>query len=73
MKEFVPYHAENHVLAPGPGRASKLLTSICFIESEGGQVLFINFFAPLTAKILKFYWENIGPQAKSFYCGYAAL
>jgi hypothetical protein len=37
MKEFVPHHAENHGLAPGPGRASKFLTFICFIESEGGQ------------------------------------
>jgi hypothetical protein len=40
MKESVPHHAENHGLAPGPGTASKLWTLICFLESEGWQVLF---------------------------------
>jgi hypothetical protein len=38
MKESMPHHAENHGLAPGPGKASKLWTFILFLESEGGQV-----------------------------------
>jgi hypothetical protein len=37
MKESMPHHAENHGLAPGPGKASKLWTFILFLESEGGQ------------------------------------
>jgi hypothetical protein len=50
MKELLPHHAENHGLAPGPGRASKLLTPICFIESEGGKNCFARIAIPFALR-----------------------